>query len=197
MKEKKELNKRTGRFNIQRKVPERSAPKIFYPIAFFILINIMWVNNMQAQKFYVQQKNGVQNEFALEGISRLTFPSGNIEILHTNGSTTDFNTENLRYLAFVDFTTDAPGNVVPEMLDITVHPNPAGNVLHVNYKMDKHGLFCFKIINLQGQILALKETAGQAGMNNIDFNLENFPGGMYFLKAQFQQKTITTKFFKQ
>ncbi len=198
MQEKKELNQKTGRFNMQRKVPQHSARKIVYPIAFFILVNFACgINNVQAQKFYVQQKNGIQNEFLLEGLTKLTFPSGKVEISHTNGSTVSFDLENLRLMSFVDFTTDVIINKTAESFKIGVYPNPAEKVLNVNYETDKYGKFSFKIINLQGQTLAFKEIAGLAGKNEIEINLENLPKGMYFLKTQFQQKTITTKFFKQ
>ncbi len=198
MPDEKKLNQRTDKLKQPRKIPLVSVRRIFYPLLFFIFFTLVsGVNSIQAQMLYVQQNDDVQREFALNEVTKLTFPSGTVEITQADGSADSFSLENLHFLSFVDFNTGTITSKKPEVFNVSVYPNPAGKWLNINYDIEREGRIRFIILDLQGRALLHKETTGYAGKNKVEVDIGELPKGMYFLKMKLQQKTITTKLIKQ
>src|SRR4030042_7049823 len=90
-----------------------------------VLLLGLGLNGLQAQStLYVKEKTGTQTSFELNGIRKLIFPAGNIMVNKTDGDTRVYALSDIRYLSFIDFTTDVKLIDRQESSNLTLYPNP-------------------------------------------------------------------------
>ncbi len=71
----------------------------------------------------------------------------------------------------------------PYYLYISIFPNPANEILNLQFASYDEGTFTFEMINLQGQLLMQTQKTVSAGNHNrMEFDLSAFAKGAYFLK---------------
>ncbi|MBL4654206.1 MAG: T9SS type A sorting domain-containing protein, partial [Bacteroidia bacterium] len=86
-----------------------------------------------------------------------------------------------------------------ETNSVTVFPNPANEIINIEYGVDKSGLVKIEIYNLTGkkiaQLLSENKTPGNY---NKKFTLQDLSSGLYFLKiAVNESSTIKNVFIKK
>lgn len=81
--------------------------------------------------------------------------------------------------------------------DLTVSPNPFRDVLTVNYTLSKPGSTRFTLIDAHGKTIYSHQTpkqgAGSYSVAVAQESIRNLPAGLYFLKGEGPQGTITRK----
>lgn len=80
-------------------------------------------------------------------------------------------------------------NDLESVSDISISPNPATNIITINYNGYK--IKELKIFNLQGQQLILKPINNSE--DNIMLNINNLAKGIYFLQLQTEKALLTKK----
>ncbi|MEI6435791.1 MAG: T9SS type A sorting domain-containing protein [Bacteroidota bacterium] len=89
---------------------------------------------------------------------------------------------------------DAGTGVARSANAISVYPNPAKDVLHIEFLMEESGTFQAELQNLQGAlIISLDKTSKPLGLNNAALNLTNVPSGSYILKVECGNNIIIRK----
>lgn len=77
---------------------------------------------------------------------------------------------------------------------MSVYPNPAKDVLHIEYLVESEGMFEAQLVNLHGVILTPAVNAGsKAGLNKVTMNLVDVPNGLYLLKSVYGDQQMTLK----
>lgn len=70
--------------------------------------------------------------------------------------------------------------------NFSIYPNPANNVLNLQFENATEGPFTFELINLQGQLLfKTVKTISAANGNSMEFDLSSYASGTYFLKINY------------
>ena len=77
-----------------------------------------------------------------------------------------------------------------------VTPNPAKNIITVQFYPNPTNLISVQLYNLTGQKLAEKSILTGQGIPAYNFNISNYPAGAYFVRAVFTDKVIIKKLIK-
>jgi hypothetical protein len=64
-------------------------------------------------------------------------------------------------------------------------PNPFGGNLTVSYKLPYTGKVKVSIIDVQGRTLAVKDADARKGMNEMEFDTNDFANGIYFVMVNY------------
>ncbi len=79
-----------------------------------------------------------------------------------------------------------------------VYPNPFGKRVQVKFNSDSDDQATMRIIDNAGKIIATQTDPIQKGENRISIrNVDNLPGGIYYLELITKDKKIRTKLMKQ
>ncbi|HPT14775.1 MAG TPA: T9SS type A sorting domain-containing protein [Bacteroidales bacterium] len=62
---------------------------------------------------------------------------------------------------------------------LKLYPNPASNLLNVEFNSTTEGTVTMRLLDMTGRLLKLAETKVAEGENTFTLNLENLPDGMY------------------
>ena len=76
---------------------------------------------------------------------------------------------------------------------ISVYPNPASRILHLDYQMGAAGSFEAKLITLQGITVQKIEIYSNEGLNKATLDIRNLPNGVYMLKMTQGEQTQMRK----
>ena len=79
-----------------------------------------------------------------------------------------------------------------------VYPNPFGKKVQVKFNSDGPDQATMRIIDNSGKVIATQTDPVQKGENRISIrNVDNLPGGIYYLELITKDKNIRTKLMKQ
>jgi len=73
-----------------------------------------------------------------------------------------------------------------------IFPNPATNQAKIQFISGKSDDIMFRIYNLMGKLVSLKDIKANRGLNSIDINISNFPDGIYMYSIN-NGETVLTK----
>lgn len=81
---------------------------------------------------------------------------------------------------------------------LVVYPNPFGKKVQVKFNSDEADQVTMIIISSEGKIMSKQVDAVQKGENRISIrNVDNLPGGIYYLEVSTKDKKVRTKLMKQ
>lgn len=77
------------------------------------------------------------------------------------------------------------------------YPNPANNTIKIDLQLIESKELTFAIFNYAGQQIYHSSNYLNSGANNLSFDIESIPDGVYFLKITGQKDFLSKKFIKQ
>jgi hypothetical protein len=79
-----------------------------------------------------------------------------------------------------------------------VYPNPTNGDLYIGYSVEKAGDVTFTLTDAIGQLIFTQHQTALQGMNNTQFDLADYPAGVYFIQLDQQGvKRTVRKVVKQ
>ena len=95
--------------------------------------------------------------------------------------------------AFPD-TTDGINNYDASQFTLSQNvPNPASNNTSISFNMPQSGKILFKVTDLLGEELYVKEVSATFGANNVELNTVNFAPGIYYYWVEYKDKRLVKK----
>jgi hypothetical protein len=79
---------------------------------------------------------------------------------------------------------------------ISIFPNPTNGKIKVNFTLQKDENVWFNLYDTQGKNLQLNDFEGKKGRNEVEFDLQNYSSGAYFIDLQYNQKREVRKVMK-
>lgn len=79
---------------------------------------------------------------------------------------------------------------------LTVYPNPTNAKIKVDFTLQKDENVWFNLYDMQGKNLQLSDIEGKVGRNWVEFDLQNYPVGAYFIDFHYNQKREVRKITK-
>ncbi len=68
--------------------------------------------------------------------------------------------------------------------EIIIYPNPAADIVRLNFKLVENDKLRFELINMQGAAYTLSEqVAYSKGLNSLQVSVSELPSGVYFLRG--------------
>jgi len=152
---------------------------------------------LQAQSgLYVMKKTGTQTQFTFNSITKLTFASGYMTVNKTDGNSNIYALGDIRYLSFIDLTTDVSQISNQGSGNVMLYPNPATDQLQISFESVKTGNVQVEIIDAQGKVLQRQTLNCKNGNNHAIISLSQLSGGLYICRLQNYNKLETIKFIK-
>lgn len=154
--------------------------KTFITICLITLLGI-GTKGAYAQAMHLNLKDGTSVEYALERISKITFETGEMNIVRTNHTTDMFPLADLQW---VNFTEEVTGIEEPQSFAngmLTAYPNPVSHTLTVNLSNLQEANGTISIISIDGRLVKTVPS-GQNEIINID--MSTLPKGLYLLRYQ-------------
>ena len=163
-------------------------------ILFIVFLFVLGLE-LQAQTLLnVNEKSGTRTSFALSGLNKLIFSSGNMIVSMKGGNFTNFALANISTLNFKTITAIAEIN--HDDGNLKLYPNPVHNFLTIQVESD-HGEDVFILImDIQGRVLFQQTQLNQSGLCQAIIPVESFQQGMYLCRIQHGKKLEINKFIK-
>ena len=79
---------------------------------------------------------------------------------------------------------------------LEVFPNPTNGKIIVSFTLQKDENVWFNLYDTQGKNLQLNDFEGKTGRNEVEFDLQNYASGAYFIDLQYNQKREVRKVMK-
>lgn len=108
----------------------------------------------------------------------------------------DFKSDN--WLQGEGFTLQYGGNTEIDensgLKDLSIYPNPANQLVNVEFNIEDAGDVTFRIVDLTGKLIHAEEVSHQGGNLTHQFNVGQLAKGFYFLRIETQNGKTIRKF---
>lgn len=156
----------------------------------FVFFFVFSLSGLYAQNMYVRKDNGIQANYALSSIKKMTFSAGSMVVGNTAGADASYALKDLRYLNFNDLTLGL-GNAKQDPQAIFIYPNPVTDVFYL--AAPAQSISSIAIISMEGRVLMHTKQAG----NTTAVDVSKLAKGLYLCKIYTDTTTQTIKFLKQ
>jgi hypothetical protein len=151
-----------------------------------ILILAIMTTESHAQRLIIRMNNGNENAEPLNTVQKLHFSNNELIVDFVSGSDITFPLTDIRKLYF-DATVSIDDNTIPDLLKLTVFPNPAGDFITIKGIPADAGLI--SIFSMEGGLLLTRPVT--TNYENID--ISGLPNGLYLVNVP----GYTSKFIKK
>lgn len=162
-----------------------------------ILFFGMGLTGLQAQnKLYIKEETGAKLSFELKSIRKIIFTTDNMMVDLKDGNSGTCALDDIRYLNFIDLTTDVSQINSKENRNITLYPNPVDEEFTVVFQSSFQGIFQIDLINMQGKIVYRKTVDKSEDLKQLIINVSDIPKGLYICRLCNGQTIEIGKFIK-
>lgn len=93
----------------------------------------------------------------------------------------------------VEFTSGTTGiEIVESTADFRAYPNPADDIVNIDYTVPCNSKVFFVVNNLQGALVDKCSRLSPEGKNTLSMNVSGLPAGVYFIQMIIDGKTVNT-----
>lgn len=115
-------------------------------------------------------------------------PSTNVAI--SSSSTVQSDTG----LVWINKSTGLAEFASTEALTIKTYPNPAVNQLSFDYNFESNATATVSVLDINGRTVMTKVLENVNGTERVDLNVTSVPSGMYMLRLDVGEKSVSAKF---
>jgi hypothetical protein len=102
--------------------------------------------------------------------------------------------EEFAYTEFYEGIRQLAGVIQPNVFNLSVYPNPFNSSTIISFELFSVSPINLKIYNIYGQEISKLETRNsQPGTNQIEWNAEGLPSGIYFARLEVGELCLTQK----
>ncbi len=159
-----------------------------------VLLLGLGLTGMQAQTMYVKKSSGTQTAYTLSNIQKMSFSSGNLTVTKTDNSSGVHALSDLRYLNFLDISTDLQEDLSVQDQMLKVYPNPIGDILNIDLTGMSATAGTLSILNFEGKTV-LSQRVNNEGVLSLD--IRSLPTGIYLCRFTNSKEIKTVKIIKQ
>ena len=133
--------------------------------------------------------------YMIFSMSGKTLPPGKHALLNINdASVIDLVASNVNGAPLaVEFTSGTTGiEIVESTADFRAYPNPADDIVNIDYTVPCNSKVFFVVNNLQGALVDKCSRLSPEGKNTLTMNVLGLPAGVYFIQMIINGKTVNT-----
>jgi WD40 repeat protein len=153
----------------------------------------------QAQSIYFNYTNGTNASYLLEDVRKITFDNDVMNLHFLDGTLYAWNVSTIGYYQYEE---SALG--VEEVLgrgnawQALVYPNPASDVLHIQYELPVQEEVTIALFDAQGKQVLQKTLGKQAAGEYLEtLDVAHLPVGTYLCRISGRDSTISKRVVKQ
>lgn len=147
-------------------------------------------------KLFVMDFTDTQTAYTLSNLRSITFSPGNMFVHKTSGISDQYSFSTVRYLSFMDFTTDV-SQTVTGLTNLTVFPNPVTDRLSIQVNYMTNEPLRINICNLQGKAMCRQQVSASCLRQGISLDVLHYPAGVYLCRIEGKQSVSSVKFIKK
>ncbi|MFM2202270.1 MAG: hypothetical protein RL040_1470 [Bacteroidota bacterium] len=153
----------------------------------------------QAQSIYFNYTNGTNASYLLEDVRKITFDNDVMNLHFLDGTLYAWNVSTIGYYQYEE---SAIG--VEEVLgrgnawQALVYPNPASDVLHIQYELPAQEEVTVALFDVQGKQVFQKPIGKQTAGEHLEkFDIAHLPAGNYVCRISGRDSAISKQVVKQ
>ena len=161
-----------------------------------LFILLLGLSPLYAQDLVIKKNTGEENTYALNDIERITFETGKLAVLLTDGSNSQFNQANLQYLTYKNLVTSANTEEKAANERLLIFPNPAKEELYISYPLLVGQPLAVEIVSITGKVVYRQDVDIPEG-TNLSLDISTIPNGIYLYRSFHETTVLTAKFIKR
>jgi hypothetical protein len=148
------------------------------------------------------KSNGKTMSVMVFSIDNTPFPSGKINLASFDerldntewgqGFAANINASEVPVVMHYDVPTDAPNVSFADDINFNTFPNPAQDILYVEFMNESPKATTVKLLNIHGQLIDEQVVTGQ-GHTRLSFRTDGLQSGFYMLKLDYNDDQIIEK----
>lgn len=146
-----------------------------------LLVSFGALSLLHAQSLYVKKTDASQEDFQLDNVRKITFPSNQIKITKVDNSEASFAITAVRYLSFTDYDAGEIVSIKPlsDESELTLNLNSNNNFIEINYISNVDQMGSLKILNALGKEVLSVNKQFNKGQNSLRIDISNLSNGVY------------------
>jgi hypothetical protein len=161
-----------------------------------LFVLLFWLSSLHAQDLVIKKNTGEENIYALNDVKRITFETGKLAVLLTDGSKSQLNQANMQYLAYKNLVTSVNTEEKAENESLLIFPNPAKEELYISYPLLVGRSLAVEIVSITGKVVYRQAVDIPEGKNHF-VDISTFPNGIYLYRSYHENTVLTAKFIKR
>lgn len=166
--------------------------KNYNAIYSFLLLSVFFITTVSAQTMYIRQKNGANVSYDVNTVSKMTFSTGNMNVVKADNGIDVYALTNIQHVKFGEILLSAIHNVNSSNNELTVFPNPVIDWLNIKNPITESATVL--ILSLEGKLMLSKQLSIS---ENAGIDVSCLAQGFYLCKLYDGTKVQTTKFIKK
>lgn len=154
-------------------------------VVFLLLINF----EVFSQNLVVTLLNNTTQSFPISNIKSIKFQSSLMILKENNGTTTSWDITNINNYSFIS-ALGIEDNVFVEKTSLVIFPNPATNLVNIQFDSNLNSTIKIEIIDINGRIIDQIYKGEHQGDQIYKWN-SNVQKGVYYCRLMTDYKTIT------
>jgi hypothetical protein len=154
-----------------------------------LLITVLCSIGLSAQNLVVTLKNSATESFPVSGIRSIKFGAETMVLNQLDGTVTIWNIEDIDKYAF-DEDIGASDPLQADNSDVIVFPNPAANLVNIQFTSGQNTSLTIDIIDSNGKHIQQVYMGDHQGTHAYQWN-SSVPKGVYYCRIATDSKVIT------
>lgn len=154
-------------------------------VVFLLLVNF----KVFSQNLVVTLINNTTQSFPISNIKSIKFQSSLMILKENNGTTTSWDITNINNYSFTS-SLGIDDNVFIEKTNLTIFPNPATNLVNIQFNSNINSTIKIEIIDINGRIIDQIHNGEHLDGQIYKWN-SNVQKGIYYCRLMTDYKTIT------
>ncbi len=160
-----------------------------------IFLYLIFFQIGHTQNMYVFEKAGVQSNFTLSNIQKLTFSVGSMAVNSTAGNSKVYALSNIQKVIFKSSFLNL-NRIGTESEKLSLFPNPVSNILHINDLPEFDKTIQIEIISIDGKIIYQNKINNMLDQFPFAIDVTSIQKGLYFCRLFDNKIIVTNKFIK-
>ena len=159
-----------------------------------VLLFSFFLTELQGQTTLNLNDNlGIKTAFLLGTVQKLTFPSGNMQVIKKDGNTQTFIINNIDY---INFSSVENGIIETNILQnqLVIYPNPVLDILNIEVPSSMESAAQLEIVGIDGKVIFKRIMS--IGTRKIQISVSDLPKGLYLCRCINDKGISNNKFFK-
>ena len=149
--------------------------------------------NAQTHNAVIQLQNGSQIPYSIATIEAFVFQNGTMNVHSSTQSDATFPIDTISSIRFEYGTVSQSRSSTRE--NLRVYPNPATNILTVEFDANSRGNMILEIVGMEGQLFLSQQV--NSGETRTEINVSSLAQGIYICRIRGTNRSGAIQFVKQ
>jgi len=162
-------------------------------LGYFLFLGLFAASPVFAQKYMHVENTGGTDSYTLSDVEVMTFTNTVLNVVSAAG-TTPYVMDDVVKVFFNSAVGIEEANYTPS---INVYPNPTTGIVSLDIDNGTIGDFNVSVYNFLGSLITSKSYDTASGSMKINMDMSDYTNGIYILKIDSKNATVSKRIIKQ